>query len=403
MKINCTIVTLILINLGLNIYCQQINDYTNNLLNLFVHENAFTYKVVEYERRRKPSQYLIFKDSLPIDTLNYSFKTLFYSDDQYIIIDTKDGIKRYSFTDKTSIKIGEILDDERIVGVKYPNIYIYGEHFNAGDLWRDIKIKITALNMISGKREIIFNKNIDQVYEDEWSTMASSYLIPSGNEVLLISMIDPGEGGYMGPTKGFIIDLIDGKVAKTNFEYITEKGAWHEYIIDFNNDLFFLDYSESNRMGETLKKKQLIVSEDMKVVSEYLYRSFDDFGQGIDKDGGDLMIYKSVDDNGNPKLITENLSGIRDICFYKIYNNILIERNDIETLSNSSLWLIKNFIFAKYNYSFEDLYLQTFYNQYEFYRNQSGSRKTRVEHKFNDTDKANLKLIEEVINEKGGR
>ena len=73
-------------------------------------------------------------------------------------------------------------------------------------------------------------------------------------------------------------------------------------------------------------------------------------------------------------------------------NELLVE-NDINQLNSYFYPLLKNFIYAKYNYGFENEYYQAFYNLFGFYRKGRTERKKKVDKLFNKADKANLKLI----------
>jgi hypothetical protein len=90
-----------------------------------------------------------------------------------------------------------------------------------------------------------------------------------------------------------------------------------------------------------------------------------------------------------------------DYCLYKIYNNQLLTKMEIEKFDEWELHKLKNMIFAKHNYKFESHYLQAFYNIFNFYFNNSKNRTTDITNLLTQEDKKNLELIQQTKSEKG--
>jgi hypothetical protein len=90
---------------------------------------------------------------------------------------------------------------------------------------------------------------------------------------------------------------------------------------------------------------------------------------------------------------------ILEIDFYKIYNNKIIESEDLSNLKPDELLLLRNMIFAKYNYKFDSQYYQAYFNIYAFY-----SEDDKIKNRIKDvtalltsSDKQNLAIIDKYI------
>jgi hypothetical protein len=87
-----------------------------------------------------------------------------------------------------------------------------------------------------------------------------------------------------------------------------------------------------------------------------------------------------------------------EIAMYKAYNNNLLTNEDMKDFEKYELGILRNLIFAKYNYAFSSEFYQAYFNLYEFYGNEK-AQKTRekdVNNKLTEIDKANIKLIKEA-------
>jgi len=83
----------------------------------------------------------------------------------------------------------------------------------------------------------------------------------------------------------------------------------------------------------------------------------------------------------------------------KIYHNQRLEVNVFSEFSLYDLLLLKNMIFAKHNYAFDNPYYQAYFNLFSFY-NTDEMRKARtknVNNKLSEADKANLAEIKKVL------
>jgi len=98
--------------------------------------------------------------------------------------------------------------------------------------------------------------------------------------------------------------------------------------------------------------------------------------------------YKSV-------IIPYNFNPVLDLVMYKAYNNEKLNLEDIRGLEKYELDILRNLIFAKYNYAFSSEFYQAYFNLYEFYgeKEKKKSRVKDVSHLLTEIDKLNIEFI----------
>ena len=107
---------------------------------------------------------------------------------------------------------------------------------------------------------------------------------------------------------------------------------------------------------------------------------------------------RSFLNNGEEVIIPYKFIPELDLAMYKAYNNSNLTKEDLKSFGEYELGILRNLIFAKYNYDFNSEFYQAYFNLYDFY-NTPEMRKTRtkdVNGKLTDTDKANLELIKSM-------
>ena len=98
-------------------------------------------------------------------------------------------------------------------------------------------------------------------------------------------------------------------------------------------------------------------------------------------------------------LISYKLSYLLETSLYRIKNNILLTSESLKDLDLYDLLILKNMVFAKYNYAFDNQYYQAFFNLYKFY-NQKFRRDNRtkdVTSLLSDIDLKNLREINKAL------
>ncbi|HAN17027.1 MAG: hypothetical protein A2X13_02340 [Bacteroidetes bacterium GWC2_33_15] len=87
-----------------------------------------------------------------------------------------------------------------------------------------------------------------------------------------------------------------------------------------------------------------------------------------------------------------------EIVMYKVYNDILLKTYELKSLEKLELGILRNLIFAKYNYDFTTEFYQAYFNLFEFYSSidKRNTRTKNVNDKLTEIDKANIALIKEI-------
>ncbi len=84
-----------------------------------------------------------------------------------------------------------------------------------------------------------------------------------------------------------------------------------------------------------------------------------------------------------------------DLAMYKAHQNEKLTKEDIKGLDLYALGILRNSIFAKYNYAFSSGFYQAYFNLFAFYNHyeKKGKRTKNVNDKLTTTDKANVAFI----------
>ena len=138
----------------------------------------------------------------------------------------------------------------------------------------------------------------------------------------------------------------------------------------------------------------------LKGTSEYGGKNYNEVG--INKQQGKIVNYfmwSNLNDEAQTKVIVPYVFSPRlDILMYQTYGGDVIKKEDLKGFGKYELGILRNLIFAKYNYAFSSEFYQAYFNLYEFYGNKKTqeSRVKNVNDKLTETDKANIKLIKGV-------
>ena len=142
-----------------------------------------------------------------------------------------------------------------------------------------------------------------------------------------------------------------------------------------------------------LMGQEISYSEDLRSYSELITK-------GVNIQKGKLQNYflTSFLDGYKKVIIPYKFIPELDLAMYKVYNNGILTNKDIKDFDKYELGILRNLIFAKYNYDFNSVFYQAYFNLYAFY-NSPEMRKSRtkdVSNKLTKEDKVNLKLIKSM-------
>jgi hypothetical protein len=137
--------------------------------------------------------------------------------------------------------------------------------------------------------------------------------------------------------------------------------------------------------------------------------AFDFVAQALAKDiyvkgrniaNGKTVSYNVSSEIEQGQVILEYFSKFElESAFHKIYYNSALSEGDLKGLKKPELELLKNFVFAKHNYKFDNEYYQAYFNLFEFYNAEEKrlSRTKEVNHLLTEADKKNLALLTRAL------
>ncbi|MFP4019848.1 MAG: DUF4652 domain-containing protein [Bacteroidales bacterium] len=113
----------------------------------------------------------------------------------------------------------------------------------------------------------------------------------------------------------------------------------------------------------------------------------------------DIIYFKSQNENGEILIIPLKYTSFYAKALAKVKEDKKLIKKEINELKEINLLILKNFVFAKYNYAFNSNFYQAYFNllpiyQYETYQDE---KTKNVNSLLTETDKYNLKLIKEEI------
>ena len=113
----------------------------------------------------------------------------------------------------------------------------------------------------------------------------------------------------------------------------------------------------------------------------------------------DIIYFKIKNENGETIIIPLKYTTLYAKALAKVKEDKKLTNNEISQLKEMNLLILKNFVFAKYNYAFESNFYQAYFEllpiyQYPTYQEE---KTKNVNPLLTETDKYNLKLIKEEI------
>ena len=168
-------------------------------------------------------------------------------------------------------------------------------------------------------------------------------------------------------------------------------------------------YWGSGYMEENRTHVSMIANTDLRFMSPVLaLKGGSEYGGkhynevGMNKQQGKIVNYfmwSNLNDDAQTKIIVPYVfSPSLDILMYQVYHDTMIKKGDLQKFSKYELGILRNLIFAKYNYAFSSEFYQAYFNLYEFYGNEKAqkSRLRDVNNKLTEADRANIQLIKET-------
>lgn len=141
--------------------------------------------------------------------------------------------------------------------------------------------------------------------------------------------------------------------------------------------------------------KNRLFDESVNFISELLF--IEPSIAGVNIQEGELQNHflRSFLNNEEKVIIPYKFIPQLDLAMNKAYNNKGLTKEDLKGFGEYELGILRNLIFAKYNYDFSSEFYQAYFNLYAFYNapDMHNSRTKDVNGKLTGADKANLELI----------
>lgn len=167
----------------------------------------------------------------------------------------------------------------------------------------------------------------------------------------------------------------------------------YEYRIDKIRSKFFPNSLVVSHSGCVEYKLPFLLNAELNVTDELVNRYRKSTGSIVVDDASIGYFGVSMTDKKETAYITEIPAPRLESCYKKVMKNTILTTADVRGLSKYQLDLLMNFIYAKHNMRFNDLYNQIYFNQFIFYRSQVKSRNNEVSSFFTIEDKESLKLV----------
>ncbi|MDR0505605.1 MAG: YARHG domain-containing protein [Dysgonamonadaceae bacterium] len=329
------------------------------------------------------AKYFLYKDSILLSVgTHIVMRTCFYNKNKNRLY-TQYGRNSYTFDfNKDTLITSKVPDDED------DNFSISNNKFYYSRLKQ---LYICDLE----SKEIIDSVYISPIANKENYDISRIIFFPNTNDVL----IETGDMTYCDET--------------TDIQYFVYNEITKKLTVSKNNDIIKknTEYQSVNFhdiSGKYVFWSDCIMSSTGNIFSmrlSWLYNNINGFVIA----NGEIMQYicysfLDSEDNkkrGNDVLIPFIPNPLREKAMYEICENIKLKSEDLKQLDVFDLKILRNAVFAKYNYAFKDKFLQAYFNLYSFYgRNHNKKRIADVNNLLTPIDKKNLELIQQISKSK---
>ncbi len=292
-------------------------------------------------------------------------------------------------------------------------------------------LKLYSFDPLNGNQSILF----DFTRFDEFSSLANqdipisiSSIITNDSVILVKVGIVSGDGVTDDP-QYYQYNVKTGSIKKvplSNLEpfvvvpkeklkgepdykkYVFQPDILHTYS-DVSDSLFYVrydyryEYRSPEKKGMIYKifyQEPFVITSNYKVIGRSLERNI--FSKSTIYSGNkkEWLYVRSETDSGNnvnnPAFFKFKLNFPLENSFYDLYYNNQLNTIYLSYLDKYELILLKNFVYAKYNYRFNKSFMQAYFNTFAFYNNpeQKKKRNINVVNMFTAIDRKNIEAID---------
>lgn len=339
--------------------------------------------------------YYLMRDSTAVDSVESQILEYNFTPEHSAILaysnDSKSKI--YYEINLANSNIEKLYDiDQEILG-KYKDIYIVGQHQKARYI--DEMPYISKVGIYSPLAKGVIKEINLSNYLSESEGVVQALMFEEKGLVLFVTALCYADGceNY----KYILYSFDDNNLIKAVNSVVTNPSR---IIPGTSGDNFFINQEHDYR-------NLYVSSVNLDTYDTVLNRNINVIGKALWDENKMAYFFESKLDSKKHSWQTKekrvvipakvDLSLEKTIS--KIYHNRKLEVNVLSEFSLYDLLLLKNMIFAKHNYAFDNPYYQAYFNLYSFY-NTNEMRKARIKdvnNKLTEADKINLAQIKKVL------
>jgi hypothetical protein len=360
--------------------------------------------------------HILFRDTIVIDTLDFGIYASYHSlsSDSIYFIEVNDKILVFDHNKERFEYTGVNIENTLILGLIDNQLlsYEFKTHFKKQYYFLNTEVIFNKINPLTGEKTKIYSFN--NLFEEDDMIIKSEYY-PFKKKLRLFTGLDPGQGaGYSLPYKVFFVDLNNKLSEESTFISSFEDKNLHydkgyyigdSYFFDIQKRYIFISYYKE--IDEPEREFLTINSDLKKIDTPFLPKVHDVKGVVYLDDRLDAYWLSSELDtkiaswsNKYKKAVITYSPDIRiEAALFRAYHNALLDKESVKVMVHEHLLVLKNMVFAKYNYDFNNEYYQAFFNLFGFY-NTDEMRKNRIKDvndKLTTVDKENLALINKAL------
>ncbi len=377
--------------------------YNNDYNGIYIYDTLF---IEIFGKKFDSKSCNLIVNGRPLDCNNTFFKKPFKID-KFLFIQTPESEKKsklklvqYSFEDSVFKDFGYSFSrnqqDSFIQDNSFKRIY---------HIIKNNGFKIKSANFLNkkGKEIADFDPFINKTYFEGlgeiYYASVEEVMFFDDNKAIIQICMNP-EGASCSNYRFFLASTAGVKEIKDLFKFDILNG----YLLE----MLFIDESQkivrlNNRIYDQDKPKPLYYEgylldiEKLKKVKVLAWINNIELIYGINIQDNDIKHYFLLSDldSKNKVIVPYKFIPQLDLAMYKAHQNEKLTKEDIKGLDLYALGILRNSIFAKYNYAFSSEFYQAYFNLFAFYNHyeKKGKRTKNVNDKLTTTDKANVAFI----------
>ncbi len=169
------------------------------------------------------------------------------------------------------------------------------------------------------------------------------------------------------------------------------------YFSHYDYDFLMTGVDYGNLPAQT----DLIFSKDLEDTAHIIKKHlpWEIIGENIQEGKNQFFYLRSQLDNGEKVIVSYKVDRAFEEVAYDIFKNHPINKNQIKDFNEEQLGVLKNLVFAKYNYGFSTDFYQAYFNLFGFYNDETkrASRTKNMNGLLTEADTKNLEMISKAL------